>query len=155
MRFVTVMFAVSAMLVMTACGVSQETKDSARQIFSQGNEEFNGGNVDKAIELYTQSIDLYNEDTDVFFSRGYAYYNKKEYAKAISDLTHVIEMKNDEGKAYYFRGLSKNKSEVKEGLIEDFQLAEKYTRSAESGNEKEIHDSALKILETSKIDILE
>lgn len=135
-----------------SCGVSEETKNSARQLANEGTENFNNKNYPKAIELYTKSLDMYDGEVEVFFYRGYAYYSADKCNEAIPDFNQVIEMNMEEGKAYYFRALCNNKLGKKETLIEDFQKAEKFTR--EKGPEN-IHSAALQTLKKSEIKLLD
>lgn len=152
MKYPVKILAVFILLAGISCGVSEETKSSARQLANEGTENFNNKNYDKAIELYSKSLDLYNGEAQVFFYRGYAYYSADKCDEAIKDFDQVLEMNPEEGKAYYFRALCNNKLGAKDSLIDDFQKAEKYTR--ENGPEN-IHNSALQTLQKSEIELLD
>ena len=60
---------------------------------------------DKALEDYTQAIDLTPNDPDVYFNRGLTYYNTHRYQEALSDFTRVIELNPEDTAAYYYHGL--------------------------------------------------
>jgi tetratricopeptide (TPR) repeat protein len=50
---------------------------------TQGNELFNEGHCQEAIECYDQAIDLDSYDYNAWYSRGIAYISLEKYSEAI------------------------------------------------------------------------
>lgn len=62
------------------------------------------GNYIKAIEYYTNAINLKPDYINAYNYRGYAYYAILEYEKAINDFNMAIKIKPDDPIAYTYRG---------------------------------------------------
>ena len=84
----------------------------AREIENEANSYDDKGNYDKAIELYSEALEITANPAYVIHDRGMAYLHKGEFDKAISDLNKAMEMSpnekdfmaqcyNDRGNAYY------------------------------------------------------
>ena len=58
----------------------------------------------KAIQDYTQAIELNPEDAIFYFKRGWVYNELKQYTKAIQDYTQVIDLNPNHSYAYNNRG---------------------------------------------------
>ena len=64
------------------------------------------GEVDRAIEDYSNSIELKPDFDHVYFNRGNAYHSQGDYDHAIADFTKAVELKPDFAEAYTNRGLA-------------------------------------------------
>ena len=64
------------------------------------------GEVDRAIEDYSKSIELKPDFDHVYFNRGNAYHSKGDYDHAIADFNKAVELKPDFAEAYTNRGLA-------------------------------------------------
>ena len=63
------------------------------------------GEIDRAIEDYTESIKLKPDWDHVYFNRGNAYHKKNDYDHAIADFTEAIDLNSDFAGAYNHRGV--------------------------------------------------
>jgi tetratricopeptide (TPR) repeat protein len=54
------------------------------------------GNLDRAIERFTRSINLYPHNADVYAGRGFSYEIQKDYKKAIDDYKKALALKPDD-----------------------------------------------------------
>lgn len=60
----------------------------------------NTGNVEKALEVYTQRINKYPENPDSYISRAQFYYSQKKYEEGDADFNKAIEIKPDSERSY-------------------------------------------------------
>ncbi len=79
-----------------------------KEYYYKGNDHYEKGNYDKAIENYNTAIILNPNFPEAYFNRGLCYYVKKDYDKAIKDYTKAAEQDsenpvifNNRGDAYY------------------------------------------------------
>ena len=105
----------------------------AELAFQQGSVFIMIGQMNKAIEAYSRSIELYPHNPATYNNRGVAYYIKSDYERVIVDYTKVIELKPDDAKAYYNRGkIYQEKGDI-DLAIADFnrviQLKSDYTQA--------------------------
>ncbi|MGK7917862.1 MAG: tetratricopeptide repeat protein [Prochloraceae cyanobacterium] len=100
--------------------------NSASRLYQQAHSEYQSGNYPKAIEHYTQAIDVKPGYAEAYFGRGNAYDDLKDYRKAIADYTEAIKYKSNYVEAYNNRGNAKRKLGDNEGAIEDYNQAIKY-----------------------------
>ena len=84
-------------------GISKEELLSD-SMFQQGNILIMLGQLDMAIEAYSDAIDLNLDFAAVYNNRGVAYGKKGEFNKAITDFDKAIQFKSDFTNAYYNRG---------------------------------------------------
>jgi transitional endoplasmic reticulum ATPase len=80
----------------------------ARTYYHKGNDLFEKGEFDKAIENYNMAIILNPTFSESYFNRGLCYYNLKNFDKSVSDYTKAAELDpknpviyNNRGDAYY------------------------------------------------------
>ena len=103
-------------------GVSKEELLS-ETVFQHGNVMMMLGQVDGAIEAYSNAIDLKPDDADAYNNRGVAYYDKGEYDLAIKDYNTAIELEPDDAQAYMNRGNAHKKKGNFDCSIEDHNTA--------------------------------
>eukprot|EP01031_Cornospumella_fuschlensis_P044498 gene44498-54421_t len=78
----------------------EEYKQLANSYKDQGNTAFQAGDVELAISLFTQAIDL-DPDNHVFYSnRSAAYMKKDSISKALYDAEKCVELAPDWAKGY-------------------------------------------------------
>jgi len=77
------------------------------------------GEHDKAIEDFTEAIELKPDDADFYHWRGLAYFLKGECDKAIENFTEAIRLKPNVD-SYYCRGLAYIKKGLYDQSIRDF-----------------------------------
>ena len=112
---------------------TSEKELRAELAFQQGSVFIMLGQMNKAIEAYSCSIELYPHNPATYNNRGVAYYIKGDYERVIADYTKVIELKPDDAKACYNRGkIYKEKGDI-DLAIADFnrgiQLESDYTEA--------------------------
>ena len=73
-------------------------------LFQHGNALMMLGQLDMAIKAYSDTINLNQRDTRVYYNRGTAYYRKSDFDNAITDYNVVIQVNRDYTDAYYYRG---------------------------------------------------
>lgn len=80
----------------------------ARTYYHKGNQLFEKGEYDKAIENYNMAIILNPTFSEAYFNRGLCYYNLKKFEKSIEDYSKSAELDpknpviyNNRGDAYY------------------------------------------------------
>ena len=71
----------------------------------RGNEHFQQGDNNKAIEEYSKAIRLDPHEGKAYFNRGLAYDNKGEFDRAINDYNAAIRLDPQDADAYYNRGV--------------------------------------------------
>ena len=80
---------------------------AALEAKAEGNTRFNVGAYDDALELYTQAIDLVEDDCDqraVFYANRAACYSKMgEHKLVVEDCTSALELREDYAKALHRR----------------------------------------------------
>uniref|UniRef100_A0A5S6R1X1 protein-serine/threonine phosphatase n=1 Tax=Trichuris muris TaxID=70415 RepID=A0A5S6R1X1_TRIMR len=86
-----------------AVSVLTNGMDEVNELRSKANSYFNAKQYDKAIELYTQALELNPDDLHVWCNRSLAYIRTELYALALSDATQAIAIDETYVKAYYRR----------------------------------------------------
>ena len=69
-----------------------------------GNEFFQEGELDLAIDDYTASLKL-KEDARTYYNRGVAYTAKEAFAAAVEDYTTAIQLDPNNSSPYFNRGV--------------------------------------------------
>jgi tetratricopeptide (TPR) repeat protein len=81
------------------------------------------GDYDKAIECFTEAIELEPDEADFYYWRGRSYYEKKRYDEAIEDFTEAIRLEPNEAGFYWWRGRAYYEKADYGKAIEDFTKA--------------------------------
>ncbi len=102
----TVIAGLSFTLLLLLCN-GRAMGDSARDLVSRGNDQFQQGNYQKAIEYYDRASVRDPESAVILFNLGDAYYRKDDYGKA-REFFEKTTMKSTslslEGRAWYNMG---------------------------------------------------
>lgn len=77
---------------------------SAQHYFDQAEQHYDQGQLEEAIQDYTQSIELDPDLAKAYLNRGKIYYKKGELEKAIQNLNQAIEINPNLAKSYYILG---------------------------------------------------
>ncbi|KAJ7378009.1 Mitochondrial import receptor subunit TOM70 [Desmophyllum pertusum] len=90
----------------------------------RGNKYFKGGKFDKAIECYTEAINLCPEDSKTelatyYQNRAAAYEQQKNYEQVLADATKAIELNKKYSKAFMKRARAHEKLDKKEECLQD------------------------------------
>ena len=78
------------------------------------------GDYDRAIEGYTEAIQLNPDYVYAYYNRGSVYREKEDYDRAIEDFTTAIDLKPDLVEAYYNRGVAYYERREFAQSIEDY-----------------------------------
>jgi tetratricopeptide (TPR) repeat protein len=78
--------------------------NSAADYFVQGDNDYDTGFCDKAIENYSAAIQIKPDYPQAYNNRAYTYMRLRQYAKALPDLNKAIELKPDYIQALMNRG---------------------------------------------------
>ena len=95
----------------------------AESEFHRGNVQQLLGQLETAIEAYSQSIDLKPRVASSYNNRGAAYQKKGNFDRAIEDFNTAIELKNNYSQAYYNRGLTYYENGEIEKALENYNKA--------------------------------
>lgn len=92
----------------------------------KGNESFQKKDFQRAVELYTRSIELQSLDChdggiSALANRSMAYLKLSRYQECVDDCTMVLERDSDHVKSYLRRGRAKQQLGEMQGAIEDFE----------------------------------
>ncbi|KAK9665923.1 hypothetical protein RND81_14G146200 [Saponaria officinalis] len=93
----------------------------AEEFKRQANEAFKAHKYNQAIDLYTQAIDLNNQNAVYFANRAFAHTKLEEYGSAIQDAIKAIEVDPKYSKGYYRRGAAYLAMGKFKEALKDFQ----------------------------------
>ena len=79
---------------------------TAREWVDQGNAYMSKREYQKAIEAYTEAIQLRPVDALGYGQRGFAYLSLHQFARAMADFTESIQYDPNDMMAYYGRGMA-------------------------------------------------
>ena len=108
---------------------STENASRAEFAFQQGNFLFMLGQIEAAIEAYSQAITLNSHDGDAYNNRGVAYSSKGEYGLAIKDFNQAIQLNPRDAVAYNNRGAVFVDNDEVDLAIKDFNAAIRLNRN--------------------------
>jgi len=83
--------------------MQKHDQELVKKYYNRGIAYSEKGEVERAIEDYTQAIDLNPKFADAYIKRGLAYTKNGEFERAIADYTKAIELNPDYADAYYRR----------------------------------------------------
>ena len=97
--------------------------EDAKTYYKIGNEYYEKGDFDRAIENYNRAIELDPNYEKAFYNRGLAYACKEDYDRAIADVNRVIELKPNFAEAYYILGLAYEYKNMPDEAIDAYNKA--------------------------------
>lgn len=113
-----------SLLLLAACDTGEKTEISrAQELYLQGNEYYNDGNNERAIDYYSMAIQLDPDHAPAYLKRGDAKRKLRDHVGAIRDYDRCIELRPTGARAWFHRGTLKWKTGDKEGGCEDVQKA--------------------------------
>jgi tetratricopeptide (TPR) repeat protein len=84
---------------------NKETKDGLATVYmNRGTAYSVGGDYDRAIQDYNQSLQLNPNDADAYYNRGYAYGAKGQDEQALNDFDQALKLKPDHALVFQIRG---------------------------------------------------
>lgn len=103
--------------------VTPENEEKANEKRMEAQAQFSEGNFEKAIELYTEAIELNPNSALLFAKRGQVYLKMNKPNACIRDCTKALELNCDSAAGYKFRGRAYR-------LLGEWELAAKDLRQA-------------------------
>ncbi|XP_057526802.1 serine/threonine-protein phosphatase 5-like isoform X2 [Amaranthus tricolor] len=94
---------------------------NAEELKSLANGAFKAHKYSQAIDLYSQAIELNNENAVYWANRSFAHTKLEEYGSAIHDATKAIEIDSKYSKGYYRRGAALLAMGKFKEALKDFQ----------------------------------
>eukprot|EP01039_Chlorochromonas_danica_P006461 gene6464-7125_t len=99
----------------------EEYKQLANDLKDQGNEAFQAGNIEEAIKLFSQAIDL-DPDNHIFYSnRSAAYMKADSKSKALHDAEKCVELAPNWSKGYNRLGVAQQSLRRFDAAITSFK----------------------------------
>jgi stress-induced-phosphoprotein 1 len=96
---------------------------TAEELKADGNKAFQEKNYARAIELYTDAIDMDPQNHTLYSNRSGSYCASRKYAQAAADARKVIEIKADWPRGYTRLGAALQGQEDWQGAIDAFKKA--------------------------------
>ncbi|KAJ8967539.1 hypothetical protein NQ314_002854 [Rhamnusium bicolor] len=103
--------------------ISEEDSDKVEEKRMEAVSQLSEGNIEKAIELFTEAIEFNPNSALLFAKRGQAYLKLTKPNACIRDCTRALEINCDSAPAYKFRGRAYR-------LLGEWELAAKDLRQA-------------------------
>ncbi|GEM_PF-368880 len=100
-----------------------------KEIYFKGLNFLQNRDYQKAIDQFTETIELDQEYIDAYFQRAICYYYLGEYNQAIEDYTKVIENQNNNITTYNNRGVCYFYNNQEQEAIKDFQTTIKFKQN--------------------------
>lgn len=98
-------------------------EDSALVFYKRGLGYYEKKDYDRAIDAYSQAIQLAPNYVVAFNDRGNVYLNKKDYERAIQDYNEAIRLRPGYALAFFNRGLAYQNKGDHERAIQDYDQA--------------------------------
>lgn len=101
-----------------------EYKTLANELKDKGNEAFQAGDVEGAIRLFTQAIDLDPDNHVLFSNRSAAYMKADSISKALHDAEKCVELAPNWAKGYNRLGVAQQSLKRFDAAIASFKKGE-------------------------------
>ena len=105
--------------IITGCGIFEPPASQLR--VNEGNELYEQGRLDEAIDKYTESIRIEPTSEDPYWRRGLVYCELGQIDRGIEDFNEAIRLDSWCAEAYYNRGLAYTEQGKKAEAIDDFE----------------------------------
>jgi tetratricopeptide (TPR) repeat protein len=113
----------AAISIFFAYNISASLKKSAEDFSEQGIIYYSQKNWQKAIEYYTQAIQIDPNNAIYYNNRGNSYYFNRNWQAAVEDYTQSIRLDPNNVHAYRYRGEARSYLGDRQGAIEDLRKA--------------------------------
>ncbi|MCC5661365.1 tetratricopeptide repeat protein [Nostoc sp. XA010] len=97
--------------------------DDAQKYYDAAHSSAEAEDYAKAIQLYTQAIELNPKDDRIYFDRGKSRFFNQDFKGALEDFTKTLEINPFDFPAYVERGLTYTQFEQWEEAIENYEKA--------------------------------
>ena len=102
-----------------------ENRAKINRLFSEALKE-SDNNSDKAIELYSEILQIDDSELRAYNNRAIAFCENGEFAKAIEDTTKILNIDNSYASAYAIRALANANLNNRKEALSDFENCIKY-----------------------------
>src|ERR1700722_2154504 len=124
------------MIVLPSIGLAQTRSDSFDEVSARAAAAREQGDVQRAIELYRQGLQLNAKWADGWWFLGSLHYGTDEYTAARDALTHFIELTPSAGPALALRGLCEFEIGEYDQALNDIQRGISLGAANQPRNEK-------------------
>lgn len=97
--------------------------EASEKLYRRGNEYYERGDFEKAIEFYSQALKLRRTNYKIYYNRGLAFACLEEYNKAIEDFRKVIGLNENLAEVYYVEGLCFEFQDMMKSAVIDYKKA--------------------------------
>jgi tetratricopeptide (TPR) repeat protein len=118
-KMIARLFGLAAFVAIAALSSASRAED-AWGAANKGYWAFQKGDLDLAIDYYTEAIRIDSSYAEAYGSRGMVHNWKREYDLAISDCTDAIKLNSDYAEAYSARGYAYSMSKEPDKAVEDY-----------------------------------
>eukprot|EP00299_Pterocystis_sp_00344_P012640 c6096_g1_i1.p1 GENE.c6096_g1_i1~~c6096_g1_i1.p1 ORF type:complete len:292 (-),score=88.38 c6096_g1_i1:134-973(-) len=94
-----------------------------QELKEKGNKLFQANEIDLAIDLYTQAIELAANMPVLFTNRALCYFKKEMWQQTISDCEQALRLDHKSVKGHYFKGLALAKQQLLTEALKEMQKA--------------------------------
>lgn len=105
--------------------LSAESLKKADAVKAKANEAFKEKHYQKAVDLYTDALDINPSSSVLLSNRAFAHIRLEEYGSAIADATKALDCDPSYAKAYYRRGDASFALSRFRDAVKDFRAAAK------------------------------
>ena len=95
----------------------------ANTYYTRGYSYYELDEYEKAVEDFSEAIELDPYNADVYYNRGVSYYRLGKYGEAVDDCTKAIHLEPDHAMAYYGRANSYDKLGEHKKAVDDYNKA--------------------------------
>ncbi|ERN14145.1 serine/threonine-protein phosphatase 5 [Amborella trichopoda] len=117
-------------------GTTNSDVEKAEELKLLANEAFKAHKYHQAIELYTQAIELNNQNAVYWANRAIAHTRLEEYGSAVQDATKAVEIDPRYSKGYYRRGAAYLAMGKFKEALKDFQQVKRICPNDPDANRK-------------------
>src|SRR6478672_8200950 len=100
-----------------------KNSDQAAKLYKIGEQSYEQGDKNKAIEYFTQSLQLNSQNADAYVYRGLARYDLGDKEGAIADYDKALLINPNNANVYYSRGNARSALGDKQEAIADYNKA--------------------------------
>lgn len=108
-----------------------EELDRAEEYVERANERYEHGDVDGAVDDYTEALEMAGDDSDIYRQRGVARAAMNDIDEAIEDWTTALELDSENVSALVDRALARLETGQAEEALEDYDRAAELDERAE------------------------
>jgi len=101
---------------------TEQPAADAERFYQYGVDFHKGGDLERAIDYYTETIFQNPYHTNAIYNRGLAYYTQEKYNKALHDFDALIAINPDDTQAFEQRARVKFLLDDPEGAYLDYSL---------------------------------